>query len=187
VAEVIAQVGLDVVLAVISVPFAAVTAAAKAGVLEKIAEMEVNASGGEARAKGLSGPTHSELSKDAPEHRLFDASTALAAAADEEIGTAMIDAWGTAELITGSGDAAADGSSSTTPATAPAPAPAPAGGGTATLAPPAPGATTAVDPAIAALQDGVKDLVDKYVCHPAAEEWWKPILLAEAARVGGGP
>ena len=100
--EIVGEIGLDVILGVIAVPFAAITAAAKAGILEKIAEIEVNASGGEARAKGLSGPTHSELSKDAPEHRLFDASAALArAAADEEIGAKMIDAWNTVESVPG--------------------------------------------------------------------------------------
>ena len=36
-------------------------------------------------------------------------------------------------------------------------------------------------------QENVKDLVDKYVCHPSAQDWWKPILVREAARLGGGP
>ena len=189
IAEVVALIGLEVVLGVIAVPFAAVTAAAKAGVLEKIAEMEVNASGGEARARGLSGPTHSELSKDAPGNRLFDASTALAAAADEEIGAAMIAAWTSAEAITGpsSNGASASGATSPSPPPAPAAPPPPSGGGTATVAPLATATGPALDPAIVALQDGVKDLVDKYVCHPSAQDWWKPILLREAARLAGGP
>ena len=180
--EIVGEIGLDVILGLIAVPFAAITAAAKAGILEKIAEIEVNASGGEARARGLSGPTHSELSKDAPEHRLFDASAALAAAADEEIGAKMIEAWTTVESVRAAAAPAA-GSSASGPATPP---PSPSGGGTATAAPPAP-ATPAPDPAIAAAQENVKDLVDKYVCHPSAQDWWKPILVREAARLGGGP
>jgi hypothetical protein len=68
-------------------------AAAKTGLLEKIAQHETSVSGGEARSAGLSGPTHSELAKDDPEHPLFDISRRLAVAADHEIGEAMIAAW----------------------------------------------------------------------------------------------
>ena len=91
----------------------------------------------------------------------------------------MIDAWDTAELITGTPAGAGS-------AAAPS-APAPSGGGTATATAPAPAATAAVDPAIVSLQEGVTELVDKYVCHPAAQDWWQPILREEASRVGGGP
>lgn len=93
VAEIIAKVGIDAVLAVVDVPFAALFQAAKAGVLEWAAEHETDASGGEARRKGLKGPTHSELSKDGPKNPLFGASTTLAKHADKEIGTAMQAAW----------------------------------------------------------------------------------------------
>jgi Domain of unknown function (DUF4157)/Heterokaryon incompatibility protein Het-C len=39
------------------------------------------------------GPTHSQIAKDDPEHPLFDASRALAHKADVEIGRAIIQAW----------------------------------------------------------------------------------------------
>ena len=39
------------------------------------------------------GPTHSQIAKDDPEHPLFDASQALAHEADVEIGRAIIQAW----------------------------------------------------------------------------------------------
>jgi hypothetical protein len=41
----------------------------------------------------LTSPTHSEPAKDSPENKLFDASVALAEAADREIGKAMTAAW----------------------------------------------------------------------------------------------
>jgi hypothetical protein len=78
----------------IVVPIAiAAIAAAKAGLLERLATHETAVSGGEARSAGLSGPTHSELAKDDPEHPLFAISRAMAVAADTEIGQAMIAAW----------------------------------------------------------------------------------------------
>jgi hypothetical protein len=69
------------------------TAAAKAGLLEKAAQNQTEASGGQAQAAGLSGPTHAQLAKDDPEHVLFPLSRAFAVAADTEIGEAMIAAW----------------------------------------------------------------------------------------------
>ena len=145
-AEVVAMVGLDLVLTVVSVPFAAATVAAKAGILEKLAELETNASGGEARARGLTPgtPTHSELAKDAPDNRLFGVSVKLAETADREIGTAMIAAW-----------------SATT-----------AGSPTAGTSPEA---------------DAVVKMVDKFVCHPAQDAWWQPVVRAEAAALATGP
>src|SRR4051812_42209270 len=183
--EIIGAVGLATVVPLLAIPIAAIFAAAKTGLLEKIAELEVNASGGQARARGLPGPTHSELSKDAPGNRLFDASVALAKAADEEIGRAMIAAW----TATASSTGGAAPSGAALPPTPAAPSgPAPSGGGTATLAPPAPAATaTAADPALAAEQERVTALVDKYVCNPAQQDWWKPIILAEARRLSSGP
>jgi hypothetical protein len=164
VADVIAIVGLTAVLAVIAVPFAAIFAAAKAGLLDKIAEHEANQSAAEAAAKGLSGPTHSELAKDAPDHKLFGASTALASAADREIGEAMIRAW--------AATAAAGGAAPSAPS-----APDTSGsGGSATAA------ATATAPAFTPEQEAVAALVDKYVCNPAQQDWWQPIVLAEAAK-----
>ncbi|NWF70301.1 MAG: hypothetical protein HXY40_14540 [Chloroflexi bacterium] len=61
--------------------------------LEVIADVLVQASGIEADARGLAGPTHSELAKDAPDHPLFGVATQLAAEADRAIGEAMPTAW----------------------------------------------------------------------------------------------
>jgi Domain of unknown function (DUF4157)/Heterokaryon incompatibility protein Het-C len=81
----------------ISLRLAAVVAFAKSKLGQKLldayAEKKVADSAQEAKAKGLTGPTHSELAKDAPEHPLFDASSALAVKAVEGIGSAMKVAW----------------------------------------------------------------------------------------------
>jgi hypothetical protein len=175
IAEVVGLIGLAAVLAIIAVPFDAIILAAKTGLLEKIAEDQVDASGGQARARGLAGPTHSELSKDAPSHQLFDASTALAAEADREIGKAMLAAWASTPA-----PAAASGSAT---GGAPAPAPAAVGGGGADG-----GMATATAPATAPTftpeQEAVAALVDKYVCNPAQQSWWEPVIKAEAAKAG---
>jgi hypothetical protein len=84
-----------------------------------------------------SGPTHSQIAKDDPEHPLFGASRALAVEADVQIGRAIIAAWsGTGPIQT---RAAA-----------------------------------------------VEALVDVYVAHPYAVDWWRSVLLA-AARNGKTP
>jgi len=57
------------------------------------AEKKVADSAKEAKAKGLTGPTHSELAKDAPDHPLFDASASLAVEAVKGIGIAMKAVW----------------------------------------------------------------------------------------------
>ena len=175
--EIIGMVGLARVITLLAIPMAAIVAAAKSGLLEKIAQLEVEASAGQARARGLTGPTHSELSKDAPGNKLFNASAALAAAADEEIGRTMIAAW-TATAASTDGAAA-----SSAPASAGSAAAAASGAPAATAAPPAP---AAADPALAAEQEKVAALVDKYVCHPSQQDWWQPIIRAEAAKASGG-
>ena len=62
----------------------------------------------------------------------------------------MIDAWTTAEAITGASSNGASASGSTTPPPPPSPAtpPPPSGGGTATVAPLATASGPALDPAI---------------------------------------
>jgi hypothetical protein len=156
VAEAVAVLGLGVVLSLVAVPFAAIFAAAKTGVLEYLARKQVAKSADQAAAAGLSGPTHSQLSKDAPDHPLFAVSAALAAAADREIGAAMLAAW-----------------SAPSAASAAPPSPPDSGGGTATA--------TATAPAFTPQQEAVAALVDKYVCHPAQQDWWQPIVRANAS------
>jgi hypothetical protein len=70
-------------------------------------------------------PTHSQISKDDPDHPLHDAAARLKYVADLEIGRAMIEVWG--------------------PQKAPV--------------------------------KQAQDLVDLYVAHPQAGDWWKPVLL----------
>ncbi|MEH1854129.1 MAG: HET-C-related protein [Nostoc sp.] len=61
--------------------------------LDAYAEKKIAESAKEAKAKGLTGPTHSELAKDAPDHPLFDASASLAVEAVRGIGIGMKAAW----------------------------------------------------------------------------------------------
>ena len=156
VAEVVGALGLGVVMSIVAIPFAAVFAAAKTGVLEYFAQRQVAKSADQAAAAGLSGPTHSQLSKDAPDHPLFAASAALAATADREIGAAMLAAWGAPSAASAAPAAPPDG-----------------GGGTATA--------TATAPAFTPQQEAVAALVDKYVCHPAQQAWWQPVVRAQAS------
>ncbi len=80
----------------IAVNLAVVIAMAKSQIGEKLdayAKKKVEESAKEAKDKGLTGPTHSQLAKDAPDHPLFDASAALAVEAVRGIGIAMKAAW----------------------------------------------------------------------------------------------
>lgn len=81
----------------IAVTLAAIIAMAKSQIGEKLidayAKKEVEESAHQAKDKGLTGPTHSQLAKDAPDHPLFDASAALAVEAVRGIGVAMKAAW----------------------------------------------------------------------------------------------
>ena len=73
--------------------------AARAGIIERFAQQKVAESGRVSRAPasqggaGTTGPTHSELAKDDPEHPLFGIATGMAYLADREIAQAMRDAW----------------------------------------------------------------------------------------------
>ena len=62
-------------------------------IIEHLADQQTTASGVEAAGRGITGPTHSQIAKDAPDHPLFKVSTALAEDADRQIGTAMQAAW----------------------------------------------------------------------------------------------
>ena len=83
------------------------------------------------------GPTHSQIAKDAPDHPLSPAARALAHAGDVAIGKAMIQAW--------AGSGPMDGRAA-----------------------------------------AVTALVDRYVAHPQAGDWWKPIVL-HAVSTGNSP
>ena len=76
---------------------ASLIALVKSGMLDKAIEKKVEdktkESAVEAKAKGVTGPTHSQLAKDAPDHALFDVSATLAREAVKEIGKAMKKAW----------------------------------------------------------------------------------------------
>ncbi len=62
-------------------------------IIEHLADQQTTASGVEAAGRGITGPTHSQIAKDAPDHPLFKVSTALAEDADRQIGRAMQAAW----------------------------------------------------------------------------------------------
>jgi hypothetical protein len=53
------------------------------------------------------------------------------------------------------------------------PSPPDSGGGSATA--------TATAPTFTPQQEAVAALVDKYVCHPAQQDWWQPIVRANAS------
>ncbi len=62
-------------------------------IIEHFAEQQTTQSGVEAASRGLTGPTHSQIAKDAPDHPLFSVSVALAEEVDRQIGTAIQAAW----------------------------------------------------------------------------------------------
>jgi len=98
--EIVAAVGvaaLMIALPEIAVALAALVAAAETDV---VAEHETKESATQAKDLGLSGPTHSQLAKDAPDNPLFGVSVQLAEAADREIGAAMQAAWSAADPAT---------------------------------------------------------------------------------------
>ncbi len=147
----------------LAAPFIQAAMAANLTIIDQIidhySDKETAESGTEAKARGLPGPTHSEIAKDAPDHPLFDVSNALAEQADKEIGTAMQTAWA----------ARPAGGSSGTPGGGPdngAAGGAAAGG---TTAPP----VTDED----ALP--VTSLVDKFVSQPGSDAWWRPVLTGK--------
>ncbi|HET9648930.1 MAG TPA: HET-C-related protein [Microlunatus sp.] len=62
-------------------------------IIEHFADQQTTQSGVEAASRGLTGPTHSQIAKDAPDHPLFSVSVALAEEVDRQIGTAIQAAW----------------------------------------------------------------------------------------------
>ena len=98
--EIVAAVGVASVMAA----FPAIAAAMAAFfvlldkvILDAFADAQTKKSAQEAAAAGLSGPTHSQIAKDAPDNPLFAVSVKLAEHVDQEIGTAMLAAWAAGE------------------------------------------------------------------------------------------
>lgn len=141
----------------------------------KMAE-EAEKRGDKKGAAALRGPTHSELSKDAPDAALYGASVALAKAADKEIGEAIRKLWGPAPASPG-----ASGSTGAPPSATPQPAPQQTPPG----AMPAKVGSSAPPPAALPGSDAVTSLVDKYISHPESNRWWEPTVIAAANRPGG--
>ncbi len=164
----------------------------------------------EAEAAGLKGPTHSQLAKDDDENPLYGVSRALAVQADTEIGQKIKDVWAkmpkesqepgasgappggsqSSEAPPGgsqSSEAPPGGSQSSQAPPAGgggAPGPAPAeGAGASPAGPPSPGAAT--NPSqLTPQQLEVTELVDKFVCNPQQNTWWKP-TIEQAAQTAG--
>jgi hypothetical protein len=84
----VAAVAVGSILAVIVTPILAIYTAIK-NKPSKVAALTRASAKGAPEGK----PTHSQISKDAPEHPVFKAASALAEHADEVFGTAMIAAW----------------------------------------------------------------------------------------------
>jgi hypothetical protein len=57
--------------------------------------------------------------------------------------------------------------------------------GTMTGPAPEPAAGAAPDPKVTAAADEVARLVDQYIAHPRGNDWWKPVVTAEAHKVAG--
>jgi hypothetical protein len=132
-----------------------------------ITDSATTQSGIQAQEKGLSGPTHSEIAKDSPDNPLFAVSRALAVFADKEIGTKIKEVWAT--MPKESKEPAPPNSSSSEPAPASSAQPTPGPGGQGTPQ-----------------QEAVTVLVDKFVCNPADDPWWEPVIREAAAGAGGG-
>ena len=91
--EVVAAAGVAAVMKAFPEIGAMMAALIVAAETDVVAEHETQASADQAKAAGLSGPTHSQIAKDAPDNPLFSVSVRLAETADEAIGSAMQRAW----------------------------------------------------------------------------------------------
>jgi len=120
-------------------------------IIDHYSEKETSKSGAQAASRHLTGPTHSQIAKDAPDHPLYGVSVLLAEEVDRRIGTAMQAAWA----------AHAPAPAGTTPGQA-----APAGA--------TPGQATPVSDEEAV---PVTSLVDTYVSQPSANAWWRDIVI----------
>jgi hypothetical protein len=128
-----------------------------------ITDSATTQSGVQAQSQGLSGPTHSEIAKDAPDNPLFAVSRALAVFADKEIGTKIKEVWATMPKESKEPAPAEPASSSEPPpASSAQPTAGPGGQGT-------------------PQQEAVTSLVDKYICNPADDPWWEPVIRQAAA------
>lgn len=137
--------------------------------LGKKADEKTTTSGQEAKSKGLSGPTHSELAKDSPDNPLFPVSRALAVEADKQIGEKIKEVWATMPKESKEPDPA--------PTSTPADPPPQPGSGSAPATP-----STSPGPAgQTPQQEAVTTLVNKFVSNPADDQWWVPIVREAAA------
>ncbi len=91
--EVLAAVGVAAVLAAFPEILVAMGGLIAAAETDVVAEHETSKSAEQAKDRGLSGPTHSQIAKDAPDNALFGVSVQLAEAADREIGARIQAAW----------------------------------------------------------------------------------------------
>jgi hypothetical protein len=150
------------IVMLLAAPFIQAAMAPSLAIIDQIidhwSDRETAQSGAEAKARGLPGPTHSEIAKDAPDHPLFVVSIALAEQADKEIGIAMQTAWA-ARAARGSSSAAAGASDG-------------AASGAATS-----GSTT--PPVTEEEAFPVTSLVDKFVSQPSSDGWWRPVLMGK--------
>lgn len=161
--------------------------AALDAILKAASEAQTKKSAEDTKAKGkalgkeIAGPTHSEISKDAPDNPLFGASTALAKAADTKIGAAVRDIWeATPQAATPQGSSSQAATPQAGPSQAAPPTTSAANGSTASTAGGAqPASPSASDPRIKA----VTDMVDKFICDPQSpDRWWEGIILASAQK-----
>jgi hypothetical protein len=198
-------IGVTATCALLDIALPVATVYAKAEATTEHKEELAGKSADEAEAAGLKGPTHSQIAKDDDENPLFGVSRALAVQADTEIGTKIKAVWAAMPKESqdpgASGASPQDSQSSSAPPAGGAPGQAPAdGSGSSTpdssapgsSAPgsasgsgaPAPGAAT--NPTqLTPQQLEVTELVDKFVCNPAQNTWWQPIV-EDAARGAAG-
>ena len=81
-----------VIATLMTAALAGIRAAIKAGVLERRVKQHTRKAAEEAKDAKL-GPSHAEIAKDAPDHKLFAVAIALAEHVDSDIGRAMARAW----------------------------------------------------------------------------------------------
>jgi hypothetical protein len=122
-------------------------------IIDHYTETYTTRSGEEAARRLLTGPTHSQIAKDSPDHPLYGVSVLLAQEADRQIGIAIQAAWA---ARTGGGSAAAPGAGSTGPA--------------AVASPQAPLVSDEE-------AQPVTSLVDIYISIPTGNNWWRAILV----------
>ena len=119
-------------------------------ILDHYTETYTTQSGVQAASRFLTGPTHSQIAKDSPDHPLYGVSVLLAQEADRQIGIAIQAAWA---ARTGGGSGAAPGAGGTGPA-------------------------AAASPLVSDVEaQPVTSLVDQYISYPTGNNWWRAILV----------